>query len=112
MKTPRPPRNTAGLNRGWRGPRDRREGRRQRLIRRLLIAADGEPVTTRDMIDVIYPRANRMEWRWRDVRASARRWAEPLLKPRSRPLRWRAKPGLLLSKQLAERADTPENDQK
>jgi hypothetical protein len=33
---------------GWRGRRDRREGRRQRIIRRLFIGADGRPVSTRE----------------------------------------------------------------
>jgi hypothetical protein len=93
-------RNTAGLNHGWRGRpgRDRREGRRQRIVRRLLIAADGGPVSTQEMIEAIYPKLDLSktlpDWRWRDVRWSARRWATPLT-PRSRPLRWRAKPEAL-----------------
>jgi hypothetical protein len=52
---------TAGLNHGWRGRRDRgrrdrREGRRQRIIRRLLIGADGGTVGGREMMAAIYPR--------------------------------------------------------
>jgi hypothetical protein len=38
------------LNQGWRGRRDRREGYRQRAIRRLFLALDGATVTTRDLI--------------------------------------------------------------
>jgi hypothetical protein len=90
-------RNTSGLNRGWRGRGDKREGRRQRVVRRLLIAADGAPILGREMMQAIYPRGEPWtEWRWRDVRASARRWAVPVLEPRTRPLKWRAKPNLLL----------------
>jgi hypothetical protein len=90
-------RNTIGLSRGWVGRRgDRREGRRQRAVRRLLIAADGGPVTTRQMVEAAYPRIDTSkmlpQWRWQDVRLSARRYAEPILQPRSRPLKWRAKP--------------------
>jgi hypothetical protein len=101
-------RNTAGLCRGWDGRRDRGEGRRQRAIRRLLIAANGASVTGREMMQAIYSRGEPWtEWRWRDVRASARRWAVPVLEPRSRPLRWRAKPDLLLWQQLAKNDQTP-----
>jgi len=85
-------RNAAGLTGGWHGPRNRREGRRQRLIRRLLIAGDGKPVSGREMVQAIYPRGPWPEWRWACVRLSARRYAVPVLKPRSRPLKWRANP--------------------
>jgi hypothetical protein len=61
-------------------------------VRRLLIAADGGPITTRDMIELIYPgRTSWPRWCWRDIRASAHRWAVPVLQPRSRPLHWRLK---------------------
>src|SRR5262245_51985849 len=73
---------------------DRRTGRRMRQIRRLLIAADGRPVSTRQMLEYVYPHldldkpVNR--WRWRKVRYSASRFAERVM-PRTRPLRWRLK---------------------
>ena len=70
----------------------RREGRRMRLIRRLLMIADG--VSAREMVRAIYPRGPWSEWCWARVRQSARRSAEPVLEPRSRPLLWRAKHGL------------------
>src|SRR5262249_13826596 len=88
-------RNGMTLNRGWRGPRDRREGHRQRKIRRLLIAADGQPVSTLAMMEAIYPYGPWPYWRWHNARMSARRYAKPVLSPRSRPLLWRAKPGVL-----------------
>jgi hypothetical protein len=47
MKSQHSSRNTTGLKRGWAWVREnRREGRRQRAVRRLLIAANGQPVTT------------------------------------------------------------------
>jgi hypothetical protein len=76
----------------------------------MLIAADGEPVSGRDLMAAVYMRGEPWtEWRWRDVRISARRWAVPVLKPRARPLRWRIKPGQLLRQQLAEEGEAPEN---
>src|SRR4029079_8744629 len=88
-------RNVSGLQRGWAWMREnRREGARQRAIRRLLIAADGEPITTRQMMEAVFPRRNfrgaQPDWLWACVRRSALRYASPILSPRSRPLRWRA----------------------
>jgi hypothetical protein len=62
------------------------EGKRQRAVRRLLIAADSRPVTTRQMMEVAHHGRSWPEWRWRDMRKSAIRYAEPILSPRSRPL--------------------------
>jgi len=47
------PKNVLALRRG----NPDREGRRQRIVRRLLIAADGKPVSTRDMVEAIFPPA-------------------------------------------------------
>jgi hypothetical protein len=93
-----PTRNRAGLLlRGWVGDRDRREGRRQRIIRRLLIAAGGKPVSGLEMISAIYPGQAWGEWRWAKVRESASRYAVRI-EPRTRPLCWRLKPdGMLMS---------------
>jgi hypothetical protein len=88
-------RNISGLNRGYLHRR-RREGRRQKAIRRLLIAADGGGVSGRQMMEAIYYRGEPWtEWRCATVRLSALRYAERVLEPRSRPLLWKAKPGLL-----------------
>jgi hypothetical protein len=74
--------------------RDRRVGRRHRQIMRLLITADGGPVTTRQMVEFVYPWLDPSKpiarWRWRKVRLSAERYAERVT-PRTRPLLWRAK---------------------
>jgi hypothetical protein len=74
--------------------RDRRIGRRHRQIIRLLIAAADAPVTTRQMVEFVYPWLDPSKpiarWRWRKVRLSAERYAERVT-PRTRPLRWRTK---------------------
>jgi hypothetical protein len=46
--------NAANLNRGY-IHRRRREGARQRAVRRLLIAMDGGPVTTRELVEYAWP---------------------------------------------------------
>jgi hypothetical protein len=59
-------------------------------------------------MEAVYIRGERWtEWRWHDVRVSARRWAVPVLEPRTRPLKWRAKPDLLSRQQLAKNDETP-----
>ena len=78
----------------WRGRPYHAEGRRQRAIRRLLIAAGGRPVSTQEMMAAIFPRSPWVYWRWHCVRMSATRYAQPV-EPRSRPLLWRARPGVL-----------------
>jgi hypothetical protein len=68
--------------------RDRHIGRR-RQIRRLLIAADAETVTTRQMVEACYPRRSRKpiaHWHWWKVRLSAERYAERVQKPIARPI--------------------------
>jgi hypothetical protein len=67
------------------------EGKRQRAVRRLLIAADSRPVTTRQMMEVAHHGRSWPEWRWRDMRKSAIRYIAPL----TSSLMWRAKPGVL-----------------
>ena len=61
-------------------------GRRQRIVRYQLIAADGKPITTRALVEVIYPRLDwsktQRRWRWYRVREAARRYAVPVLSPR------------------------------
>jgi hypothetical protein len=83
---------------GWRPGRpgrDRREGARQRGVRRLFIVLDGGTATTRDLYLAAYPRLDPSErvpgWRWNKVRRAAERWAVRVGR-RSRPLLWRAKP--------------------
>src|SRR5262245_52319795 len=72
--------------------RDRRTGRLHRQIRRVLIAANGKPVTTRHMVEAAYPRRQLAEQHWLRVRVSAERFAVRAT-PRTRPLLWQAKPG-------------------
>jgi hypothetical protein len=96
------PKNAAGLTGGWHGPRDRREGHRQRKIRRLLIAANGQPVSARDMIAIVYPgRTSWPEWCWACVRRSAERYAERVW-PRARPLRWKARTDMVSAHKQTE----------
>jgi hypothetical protein len=54
-----------------------RVGRRQRQIRRCLVAANGEPVRTSELMAWVYPHASgKLEcWRWPDVARSARKFA-------------------------------------
>jgi hypothetical protein len=86
-----PTRNATKLNRGWRGRRDRREGRNQRIIRRAFAYAD--VFTTIELAAQIDPwvAGPIPEWRLQTVRRAAERWATRVGR-RSRPLRWRAKP--------------------
>jgi hypothetical protein len=85
------PTNAANLIPGGPG---HRTGRLQKIARRVLIAADGM-VTTADFMAAIYARGE--PWthaRWYTARTAARRYAEPV-SPRSRPLQWRARPGVI-----------------
>jgi hypothetical protein len=83
--------NLANLRRG-RADQRPREGRLQRAARRLLIARNGSPVTTRELAEYAFPDSPLPHWRWYTVRMAAERYAERVT-PRTRPLRWRAKPG-------------------
>ena len=68
-----------------------REGHVQRQVRRVLIAEG--LVTTRDMMNAVWMRGEPWtESRWRHMRRAAERFAVREGK-RSRPLRWRLKPG-------------------
>jgi hypothetical protein len=68
----------------------RREGRVQRLARRMLITAGSTAISARTMMEIIYRREPWTHARWRQVGYAARRWAEPVV-PRTRPLKWVAK---------------------
>jgi len=92
MKPPRHSRSVANFNRGWRGPRDRREGARQRAVRRAFAYAD--VLTTAELMQYVWPRLKIVgrlpRWRWYLVRRAAERYADRALDPRrSRPLKWR-----------------------
>jgi hypothetical protein len=80
------------LRRGGHG----RVGQLERQVRRALRGY--EQATTRLLAEHCLPR---LDWSrtqpgtiWWRVRRAARRWAVPV-KPRTRPLLWRAKPGVL-----------------
>jgi hypothetical protein len=98
MSTNRNGLNGWGKISGWRGRRDRREGYRQRAIRRQFIALHGATVTTRDLLLAAYPRLvvgeHVPDWQWTKVRRAAERWAVRVGR-RSRPLKWRARPEAL-----------------
>src|SRR5262249_14310701 len=72
----------------WRGPRDRREGCNQRLIRRAFCYRD--ILTTAELMCFVFPAADIARlpgWRWFAVRRAAERYAVRI--GRRRPLRWR-----------------------
>src|SRR5262249_38319828 len=88
-------RNVANLNRGWRGPRDLREGRNQRLIRRAF--AYRNILTTGELMRFVFPASDIARlpgWRWYAVRRAAERYGVRI--GRRRPLQWRAKPSALM----------------
>ena len=88
----KPPRgNTQNLSRGRVDQRPR-EGRVQRLARRLLIARDG-PITTRELVDQAWP-GERKLWHWVNAVRVIERYARRA-GPRSRPLQWAPRPGVL-----------------
>jgi hypothetical protein len=88
MKPVSRPINVRGL---LRGGNVQREGRRMKQIRRQLIIGGGV-ATTRELVEAVYAkRQSWPEWCWRRVRWSAKRYADPVLNPRSRPLLWKAK---------------------
>jgi len=75
-----------------------RVGRHQRRIRQAFIAYGERSVTTAELFLFVWPRLDvNKRWpcnKWRSVRWAAERYAVRV-KPRTRPLLWRAKPGLL-----------------
>ena len=85
-------RNISGLRRF---PSGKREGRKQRLIRRRLLVANGQPVSAREFMELIHGPGPHPEWRWAALGKSATKWAERVFTPRSRPLMWKPKPGSL-----------------
>jgi hypothetical protein len=56
-----------------------RIGKLQRATRRALIYSDAQPVTTRDILSVAYPRQGRfLHWQYKDARRAAVRFATPV----------------------------------
>jgi hypothetical protein len=86
------------VNRGRFGrPPTNRTGRNQRSAWRALVGyADGRPMTTAELFGYIYPGLTDRQprWRWYAVRLAAERHMVRV-EPRTRPLRWIAKPELL-----------------
>ena len=76
-------------------PPSYRVGRIQRAIKRAVISYG--VVSTRDLMEFAYPRSVpgwRRRGTWLYVRRVAARYLEPIA-PRTRPLNWRAKPGVI-----------------
>jgi hypothetical protein len=82
------------LRRG--GTPDRR-GRHQKRILSAFVGY-GPVLSTRDLAKHVWPRLDPDKrwpcWRWYLVRRSAEHWADRV-EPRTRPLLWRVKPGVL-----------------
>jgi hypothetical protein len=80
----------------YRGPPPDRVGRRQKQVRRALLAAGDPAVSTAQLFEWCWPRldpdARWPLWRWYTVTRAASRYAVPM-NPRTRPLMWRARPG-------------------
>jgi hypothetical protein len=72
-------------------PNRPRVGRIQTRVRRELIAS-GRPLTTRELMDRIYPRPTQ-HWQYRVVRGAAAKFAEPVRRIRrpGHPWVWRLK---------------------
>jgi hypothetical protein len=74
-----------------------RIGRRQRAALRAFIGY-GPVLSTADLFRHVWPELDPSKthpwWRWKVVRAVAGRWAVRM-EPRSCPLRWRARPGVV-----------------
>jgi len=56
----------------------RREGRVQRIARRMLVTAGSTAISARTMMEIIYRREPWTHARWPQVSYAARRWAEPV----------------------------------
>jgi hypothetical protein len=84
--------NVANLSRGRLDQRPR-EGRVQRAARRLLIARNGGPITTREVVEYAWPGGRILRWQWRSAIRAVERYADRAIL-RKRPLRWRAKTDL------------------
>jgi len=82
-------------NRGWLGPQEeRRRGQNQRRVWQMLIGYD-RPLTTAELLGFVYPRLKAADRRhyWYATRRAAERYAVRV-EPRTRPLKWIAKPDL------------------
>ena len=88
-----------GSRRGWFGQQAvKRRGKNQRQVWRMLVAYD-RPVSTAEMLAAVYPRLRKADrdHYWYAVRCAAERYAVRV-EPRTRPLKWIAKPELLAGK--------------
>jgi hypothetical protein len=77
-------------------PPPHRQGRRQKSIHRAFRGYD--VLSTAQLMEFAFPRVDvrhQPHWRWHDVRQIAERFAVRV-EPRTRPLLWRAKPGVNL----------------
>ena len=76
-----------------------RIGKLQRATRRALIYSDAQPVTTRDILRVAYPRQDRfLHWQYKDARRAAPRFAIPSGRSdrgKGRAVNWVPRPELL-----------------
>ena len=81
--------------RGWYDSSTNRRGKNQRRIWQALTGY-GRPMTTRELVEFVYPRLKKADkdQYWYPVRRAAERYAERV-EPRTRPLKWIAKPELL-----------------
>jgi hypothetical protein len=93
--------NVANLSRG-RADQRPREGRVQRAARRLLIARNGGPITTREVVEHAWPGDRLLRWQWRSAIRAIERYADRA-NLRKRPLHWGARPGLLLAATVGQR---------
>ena len=87
------------VNRGWLGPQEeRRRGKNQLAVWRALIGY-GRPMTTTELLGFVKPRLKAADRRhyWYATRLAAERYAVRV-EPRTRPLKWIAKPDLLAGK--------------
>ena len=79
-----------------RGGTPDRVGKHQRRVRQALAALG--VATTRQLFEYVWPRLDPNKrwpcWRWGKVRFAVERYAVRV-EPRTRPLLWRARPGLL-----------------
>src|SRR5438046_1371516 len=77
---------------------DWRVGHVQRQVRRCLVAADGRPVSTSEMIRWAYPRQTKFEsWQYAQARLAAELWADRTGTTRCRgaPILWIPNDGLM-----------------
>ena len=84
------------MQRLLRGPSPDRVGKHQRRVHQALIALGA--ATTRQLFEYVWPHLDPDKrwpnWRWCRVRCADERFAVRV-EPRTRPLLWRAKPGVI-----------------